>query len=347
MTRGPQQDLLLRPDFEAFTRGCLETEWERGAMRLRRLTARQRSFLGERNSFSVRAACNAGQAIEFETDSRTLDLECRIVAATCSWFGVDLEVDGEPQAAVREAQPRNPIRVRLLSFAETAWRRIRIHLPYGMGLGLQAVVLAPGADAKPVDRPKRRLLCFGDSITQGLSADRPSCTYAASLASTLGMELINQGLTDHVLNPGFVPTDLAALPDAVTVAYGTNEWSAGWTECEACDALDAFLTQLRAVLPPDAPIAVVSPLWRVDTVERGAAAGLARFAAGLESTAARCGALPVPGLELLPHEQRYFDDGSHPTSTGHHLVAQGLRKRLSGIWLERTDSAPEQTIGHP
>jgi len=327
-----QRDLLLRPDFDALVLGRTGVERRPEGTTLLRLTASQIAVLQDRKVLALRGTCNAGQVIEFQTNSSTVDLECSIIAATRSCLGIDVEIDGVLRATLRDDRPHNPIRLRLFECEESSrWRRIRIHLPHGLALRLERLLLAPGAQALPVSRPGSRLLCLGDSITQGLNAVSPYHTYPSLLARSLGAELLNQGMTAHVLEPALVPTGLTPAPDLVTVAYGTNEWAEGWTASKVRQVLAAFLERLGELVPCGVPVVVISPIWRTDAEDERPGGRLASFAGEIEAAAADLGAFPVAGLRLVPHVDSYFDDGAHPTEEGHVLFARNLICHLSSV----------------
>ena len=325
-----QRDLLLRPDFAAFVLGSTGVDKRPEGTTLLRLTTGQTALLQDRKVLALRGACNAGQVIEFQTNSPTVDLECSIIAATRSCLGIDVEIDGVLRATLRDDRPHNPIRLRLFQCEESSrWRHIRIYLPHGLVLRLERLLLAPGAQALPLSRPRSRLLCLGDSITQGLNAVSPYHTYPSLLARSLGAELLNQGMTAHVLEPALVPIGLTPAPDLVTVAYGTNEWAEGWTVPEMRQALAASLARLGELVPCGVPVVVISPIWRTDADEERPGGRLASFAGEIEAAAADLGAVPVAGLRLVPHVDSYFDDGAHPTEEGHVSFARNLIRHLS------------------
>lgn len=58
-----------------------------------------------------------------------------------------------------------------------------------------------------------RLLCLGDSITQGYTVHFPSLAYANGLALALNAECLNQSIAGETFNPEMVDGSIALQPD--------------------------------------------------------------------------------------------------------------------------------------
>ena len=245
-----------------------------------------------------RAVATAGVVISFATDGTEVSLDCRIVrplneqhvlyravmdpagigdafgghlvSSTASRRygaaeegnvdGIDLVVDGNHIGTV--APTNGTLRFAFPNLLHEELE-VRIYLPSIMCVAIGN--LHTNGSLKPV--PARGyLLALGDSITQGFVCGMPSLSYPAQIASTLGLDLINQSVAGHTFDEqslGGFSLWRGEQPQVIVVAYGTNDWShKRTTEAIEGDAV-AYFDRLSWYFPK-VPIYVLSPLWRAD-----------------------------------------------------------------------------------
>lgn len=271
----------------------------RGAVRLEELSdglvIPRRFFSEQMEHFAQigrqdRASSTAGVVIDFVTNGTEVALDCRVIqplnprhvlyravmlgegtggtapfglAEEGNVDGIDLVVDGALVGTV--APVDGTLRFAFDNHAHDEVE-VRIYLPSIMTVAVGN--LRTNGSLKPV--PSRGyLLALGDSITQGFICGRPSFSYPAQIASTLGLDLVNQAVAGHVFDEhalGSFSLWRGEAPEIIVVAYGTNDWSrmrsAGGLEGGAV----AFLDRLSWYFPK-VPTYVLSPLWRVDEHE--------------------------------------------------------------------------------
>src|SRR5690606_37350992 len=99
-----------------------------------------------------------------------------------------------------------------------AMRRVTIYLPHLAELTIQAIRYSDGAVVEPASAspPAGRLLCLGDSITQGMDAKYPSSTYPVLLSRFLGMHVLNHGVGGYLFDKSSLAPKLAYEPDLIT-----------------------------------------------------------------------------------------------------------------------------------
>ncbi|WP_164821736.1 SGNH/GDSL hydrolase family protein [Paenibacillus koleovorans] len=209
--------------------------------------------------------------------------------------------------------------------------RVTVYLPHLAEISLHSFRLADGASASPAHAESRNLLCLGDSITQGMDAKHPSATYPVLLARQLGMNLLNHGVGGHIFDKSSLDRDLPYRPDLLTVAYGTNDWGKYESLAEFRLACDAYIAELVEIYP-EADITVLTPIWREDWKQ---ARPMGSFAELSRTIADVCGGYPgvrvVNGLELVPHQSRFYGDGRlHPNDEGFAHMAIGILKQWRG-----------------
>lgn len=327
-------NILNQADREAFFQGVLRWEETANGLRPWRFTAGQARHYAQAEAWDVRSRCGAGQLLALETDSPTVALEFTVQPGARNHLHLDAEVD-------------NVMR-RLIDFDDVAEESLRLVIPLpdhpeGKGHTLRflhhhcrpllwhAIEVDAGATVAPLPRPPRRLLCLGDSITQGMTALYPFSTYTTELARLLDAELLNQGVGGDVFDPAALDEGIDFTADFITIAYGTNDWN-GKRPLETVQAtLAAYLEKLKTIWP-QARVALLTPLWRTCGGELREGRTLCQFGAGLAAVAQDAGVPVIDGLTLVPNGPLYFADGTHPTDLGFMHYATNLYRALRQAW---------------
>ncbi len=281
-----------------------------------------------------RAIATAGVVIDFATDGTEVSLDCRVVggldrrhpvyravmtgvgkdeppyglAEEGNVDGIDFVVAGHLVATVAATTGRLCLAFENPEHEEL---EVRIYLPSIMSVAFGN--LKTNGTLKPV--PQRGyLLALGDSITQGFVCGRPSLSYPAQIASTLGIDLINQSVAGHVFDEdslGGFSLWRDEQPTVVVIAYGTNDWARKRSPGSVEGGAVAFLERISRLFP-GVPTYVLSPLWRVD-----------------EHEPVPCGR-PLTWIHQLlgrvcsRHEQMHVVDGYHGIPKDPSLFADGV-----------------------
>lgn len=275
-----------------------------------------------------KALASAGVKLSFETDSRTMSMEF-LMEKTCTrtYFSVDVYVDGKLAGVVNNYGDRVlPQDYSVMDFPLGAFsgsfclgegkKTVVIHLPWNIKTVLQKMTLEDGATIQPV-KPGKKLLAYGDSITQGFDALMPSHRYIARLAEALGAEEFNKAIGAECFCPDVLGAAAPFCPDVIVVAYGTNDWSKTSPEVFAKNSAAFF--KLLTEKYPAVPIYAVTPIWRsnintvksqfsaFEDIERGIRAAVADIPQ----------AKVITGIDLVPGDLSCFGDfGLHPNDLG-------------------------------
>ena len=321
---------LLDQAIEEYCQGILSISRDRNGVRLRRMTPAQYDYYNRNPGWAIRSRCNSGCSIVLNTDSPFLDMGLEFLPGARSYFGLDIEIDGILSHCVRVENAEGIYEKRLFEFDETRERTVRIYLSPNIEIRILKLELKAGAAVRPVDAPSGHLLCLGDSITQGMDAHSPVCTYPVQLARMLDANLLNQGVGGHIFDVDSLDPDLSFSPDLVTVAYGTNDWGREIGLEGIRNTAVPYLEKLREICPSPTRIVVLSPIWREVGHELRGGVDLPTFSRTVLEIAQQIeGVDVIDGLALVPNQPWYLEDGTHPNDHGFLHYSLNLHRLLT------------------
>jgi len=209
-------------------------------------------------------------------------------------------------------------------------KTVTVYFPYNCGAQIYDVTLDDGATVK-VPTKDCNILFIGDSITHGHTAIYSSMTYPCQVARALNAHIINQGIGGERFNPMAVDAELPFEPDLIVVAYGTNDWSHGFSRARMVGACNGHFAALRDKYPKT-PIVSILPLWRGDANRTTGVGSFEEAREIVRDAATRFGVQVVDGMELVPHVPSvYADLRLHPNAFGFQFYAEELLKRLPDV----------------
>lgn len=285
--------------------------------------------------FCLRSLCSAGVKLCFRTDSPILVLSVEVEKySSRSFFSFDVTANGAMVGSLCNfseetlAKDYTQTPFALGRFEKTfllgeGEKTVSIYFPFGAKVEDLKIGLTDGASFAPV-KPKKRLLVYGDSITQGYDARYPSRRYGARLADALEAEEINKGIGGEIFRP-----ELAALSDekdidTITVAYGTNDWST--TSGEVFEPNMRAFYQTLSARYPDAKIFAITPIWRKDMHAEKPMGAFENVGAMIAKAVKDLPNVTViEGIDLVPHDENLFADlRLHPRDEGFDHYAENL-----------------------
>ena len=314
---------LTLEQLKAVTEGAVEIWEEQGVVCFSRFSSTQRAlYQALSESYAIRSRGTAGIKFRFRTDSRHMSLQIQVEPGSGrSYFSVDVYADGSPVGYLDNLQDQQ---ARTGSFdLGVGLKTVTVYLPWSVNTKLEALCLDDGAVLEPV-HPEKKLLAYGDSITQGYDAQRPSMRYAAKLAEFLNAEEQNRAFGGEKFCPYLAETEEPFAPDYISVAYGTNDWNS-LTLQEFTQRCEQFL-RIVSEKHPQARIFVITPIWRAD-MDRLTEVGA--FETVEETIRTVCQALPnvtvLRGFDFVPHDpQYYYDQRLHPNDRGFAYYVKNL-----------------------
>lgn len=317
----------------AFFHGFCDWKEQDGGVFLTHLPEKTHDWYKEESErWSMRAHCYAGIRLEAETNATKLTFSLQYLDGDTPLASFGLVIDGEVQPVVSlvPEELNNPVEIAL----DGQPHKVTVYFPHLISFTIKSAV-ADG-DATPVAPMEKRYYAFGDSITQGITGENPANTYPAQVARAFHLEHWNFGVGGIHFNEGTL-TGMEEMPkaDVVTIALGTNDWSAGKTE-----NMSTFLKKCAAYLKKidelfhDSKIFVLLPTWRADEIQSMKRGNLQNIRENIARTAAFFPNMKVIDCQdMIPHDTKLFADGFlHPNEEGFlhygtNLIAQ-LQKEM-------------------
>lgn len=313
---------------KSITSGYLRSEEKDGYFHFYRFTEEQAAYYEEVSpkDFYVKTNATSGVRFDFFTDSDIFEFSYKTVTASSrKWYFFDVYVDGTlvdhkgeqemwiNNGTIREKLPDGEHHV-------TVW------FPCLTAAAVTDVTLSDGASFKPYEH-SMKLLCFGDSISQGYDALFPSLAYTNAIAENLDAFVINQAIGGEKFVPGLFTEDMTYSPDVITVAYGTNDWSSFPRELffERCDA---FLEGIGKKFP-NSKIFILTPLWRGDKDRITKFGTYTEAVTYIADKAKACGLNVIDGYNLTPHFSAFYSDlRLHPNDLGYGEYVKNLLPKI-------------------
>jgi len=323
---------LSKQQIRTITQGALDVIEAGDYIGFKRFTDEECAVTGNANR-----SYPAGVQLIFRTDGTSLRLCGRTVGKTGvrSYYTFDIFENGKPVGTITNLNDEDAIgdyasKVYPVGEFESEFtlgagdKLLRIVMPHSVHAEISELTITDASYITPVPREKK-LVAYGDSITQGYDALHPSNTYTMRLAEALGAELFSKGLGGECFSPAMAAASGGVTPDAVLAAYGTNDWKKYDRTAFTANAEGFFenLTKQYANIP----IYAITPIWRKDC--RKVIPSFGEFSELETVIRAVCSPYPnihvIRGMPLVPHREECFGDlFLHPNDTGFKEYAANL-----------------------
>lgn len=334
---------MIRLNLEQITKiakGTVRIDEDNGAVKFYRFTKEQEELYKERSAdFYKKTFASAGVKLLFKTDSKNLFLKVVMdKGSSRTYFSFDVFVNGklldnlDNFSGIDLPVDYTVTSLQLGEFSKNfelgeGEKTVCIYFPWSMQVKLTELSIDDGAFIEPISSEKK-MLTFGDSITQGYDALRPSMRYAARVAECLGAEEISKAIGGEVFFPSLAETKESFAPDYITVAYGTNDWGKK-TRKEFVEDCQAFYTALSKNYP-SAQIFAITPIWRKDCYgerEFGIFADIGKEIANAVDSLDNV--TLISGFDFVPKDESYFADlRLHPNDKGFNFYFEKLSAKI-------------------
>ena len=318
-----------------YIKGALSIQTKDEWLSLFRFTEQQSRYYFEKSpdTLYLKSRTSAGMKLELVTDADEISFDFRVFS-TCgrTFYSFDLYIDG---VFCNELYVINLMNKKSgnVSFAlPEGAHRVTVYFPNLMRTDVKNVHLEGASFADSVSS-KMKLLCLGDSITQGYDAYHSSLSYINRLSQTLDAETLNQAIGAEIFDEKILDEELPFDPDLITIAYGTNDWAVLESKEQFLAGAENFFKKIKNIYP-DKKIVYISPIWRGDYqrpfgTQDTAVGGFEESVKALQILAKENGLIIVDGVPLTPHHSDFFaDQFLHPNDLGFGFYAENLLKAL-------------------
>ena len=310
------------------TLGTVRVEEENGLINLYRFTKEQEELYKRRwQDFYMKTFATAGIRLMFKTDSKKIALTVVTEQGSSrSYFSLDVFSDGIPVGYIDNFSDRVLPQVytkEQFDFGEFSKefqlgdgvKTVCMYMPWSTKTAIKELTIDDGAFLEAI-KPHKKLLAFGDSITQGYDALRSSNRYVAKLADKFELEEINKGIGGEYFFSELAKTKEPFAPDYITVAYGSNDWNR--------KDFNTFEENCRGFFEnlclnyPDAKIFAITPIWRKDMHEERVFGEFKKVDEYIRSVAKDLkNIIVISGFDFVPKEESFFADMRlHPNDKG-------------------------------
>ncbi len=323
------------------TLGAVRIEENENGFNFYRFTTEQEELYKKRsNDFYMKSFATSGVKMRFCTNSQNLFLKVLVSPGSSrTYFSFDVFVNGQRIDLLNNfsniSLPADYVKISLplgefsknfnLGIGE---KEVCIYFPWSVKAIIKEITIDDHAFVKPV-KPSKKMLCFGDSITQGYDALCPSNKYITKLSNLLDAQEFNKAIGGEILFPDLASTKEDFMPDYVTVAYGTNDWNF-CTQEEFAQNCKNFLSNITANYT-NAKVLVITPIWRKEHTEDRPFGEFENVDKIIKSVAQNFKNLTVvSGFNFVEHNEKYFADlRLHPNDKGFAQYFENLSKQIS------------------
>jgi len=323
------------------SKGAVWVEEKDGMTELHRFTVEQEDvYIRLKPVAAPKRFWPAGVKLVFRTDSKNLFIKAVMSEATLrKFFSFDVFADGKlidsldnfsdcdiPLDYTETEFPRGEFS-KSFSLGDGV-KTVTVYLPWSMRVQIAEISVDDDAFVEAVPGNGKKILFYGDSITQGYDAMRSYNRYAGKVAEMLGFEEFNKGRGGEIYFPELAECKDDFVPECIVIAYGTNDWGK-----VASDDFEDRCRRFYAALEknyPETKVFAVTPLWRKDMTEERV---FGRFESVAEMMAAAAKDFKnvelIDGFDFIPKEERYYSDLKlHPNDKGFEFHADSLYKAI-------------------
>lgn len=260
--------------------------------------------------------CTAGVRMDFYTDADTISFHYTVTTGFFdgnSEYAVDtfnIFENGEYKTSqeVKKGTPGDVIYSRKSGEAES---RITIVFPGYHGVCLSQFSLG---NTRPVTDYAHKILVFGDSISQGLFADKPADNYVHQVCTALNADYMNLSVGGEVYRMNALDDEVNFDPTHIIVALGTNDYYSNVIPGKIKANANTYLQKIKE-LYPDVPVTVIAPFGNIPT----------DYYEAIKEVADPLGYDTIDGTTLISKKaDSWYKDNVHPSTAGFNEITASL-----------------------
>ena len=322
------------------TLGTCRIEEKDGLFHFFRFTKEQEKLYEDAGYDSyIKTFSTAGIKLSFKTNSKSLFLSFNTgICSSRKYFSFDIFVNGkcighlDNFEGVTLTGDYTTTELPLGEFSKEfdlgeGEKTVCVYFPWSINAQIKEISLDSGASLESA-RPQKKMLIFGDSITQGYDVLRPSAHYAAKLCEDLEAEGFNKAIGGEKFLPRLATLKDDFTPDYIMVAYGTNDWR--WHKKELFhENCTGFYSELSKNYPTS-KIFAITPIWRKDCDLKTDVGDFSNAEKEIISATENLeNVTMISGFDLVPKDEKYYADLClHPNDEGFMFYYNNLFKKI-------------------
>lgn len=312
---------LSNQTFSKLIKGAYQFKTQEGYLSFRHFDDAQLEYLKFNDFFGLRSTFSSSVTAEFITDAEEISFDFKVFGAG-SLDTVDVYADN---FAVCRKHLKDIGNKGHISFTLPEGKKhIKVYFPADANMGVKNFRI--DGSWRKSNKKSPKLLCIGDSITQGYGSLITGLTYVNVANRILGYDVLNQGIGGYYYDAGMLTPMEGYSPDKILLAMGTNQYHAADKE----EKIVGFFKKFREVYP-DIPTLVITPLWRGNAPER--LHELVETANIIRREAEKSENIRiVDGFGILPHLPEYYmPDLLHPNALGMQIMGEAVAEHIKHI----------------
>ena len=285
------------------------------------------------DNFYNKTFANSCIRLEFETNSSSLFIKTEVTPRSSrTFYSHDVFINGELLGTLSGNIEPTEIVTTSKEFAlgeKGKAKTVRICLPWSCSADIIELSIDDGAYITPIQK-SHKIICFGDSITQGYDAKLTSNSYASKITTYFDAETRNKGIGGEIFRPELAKIkDDGFEPNMITVAYGTNDWATEVPREVFVNRIKEFFEALTQNYP-NTKIFIISPIWRADWQDSHTFGSFLDIKEELSKIASKYQNITIiDGFNFVPQNSEFFSDKYlHPNDEGFSYYAEMLIKEL-------------------
>lgn len=299
-------------------------------------------YKGFTKSENQQARCPAGMALVFQTNASQIDLYAsykydvqrnNMTRIASAGFDFYIKKDDEWVYANSTVPPINQKDFTLMKGMDTATKECLLYLPLYSELDSLKIGVNKGATIAAAPNPfQHKIVIFGSSFTQGISANRAGMNYPAQLERNTGLQICNLGFSG---NSKLQPYFASYLADVEADAFVFDAFSNPNDELIKA-RLFPFIETIRAK-QPNTPLIFVQTIYRESSnfnlVSRAFEERKRETAERMMNEAIKKykNVYFINNPQLTGTDHQTSTDGTHPSDLGYYRWAKNLGEALTGI----------------
>lgn len=328
---------LTFEQIKSITQGAVNITEENGQINFFRFTEEEQKMY-EGTDFYRKTFSTSGVQLNFRTDGDAINLKIETSPSTSrAFFSLDIFANGKLVDSCTNFNENNmPDDYLSAQFPHGIFinktklgsgdKVIRIVFPWSVVTKLIEFEIYNATYIEPVKKDKK-LVIYGDSITQGYDALYSCNSYATRLGEQLNAEIYNKAIGGEVFFPELA-TENNGNPDYVFVAYGTNDFSLREFS-DFKDRCERFFSNL-ANNYRNSKIFAITPIWRADY---DGPRKFGKFEDVFNTITEICSKYDnitvISGWDLVKHDINCYSDlRLHPNDEGFKHYAKNLAEKL-------------------